>query len=153
MNAHLLPMLTVATSLLMSGSAASAGDADAIRTLLKGYETALNASDTDGVMKLYADDGVFMAQHNDSAVGRVQVEAAYDAVFEAIDLNVVFDVAEIEVIASDWAFARSNSSGTITLNATGDEIAESNQELFLLRRVDGDWKIARYAFSTTNPPR
>ena len=39
------------------------------------------------------------------------------------------------------------------LNATGDKISEGNQELFVLQKVNGDWKIARYAFSSINPPR
>jgi hypothetical protein len=31
--------------------------------------------------------------------------------------------------------------------------AKANQELFIFRKVtDGSWKIARYSFSTTNPP-
>ncbi len=94
-----------------------------------------------------------MAQHNPSAVGIQQVEAAYSGAFQAIDLNVEFDIVEVELIDDDWAFARTNSSGTTTINATGDKIPEGNQELFVLQKIDGDWKIARYAFSTTNPRR
>jgi hypothetical protein len=31
---------------------------------------------------------------------------------------------------------------------------EANQELFLFHReADGQWRIARYIFSTTNPPK
>ncbi len=92
-----------------------------------------------------------MSQHNPSAVGIQQVEAAYTAAFQAIDLNVEFDIVEIEVIADDWAFVRSNSSGTTTINATGDKFPEGNQELFVMQKIDGDCKSARYAFSTTNP--
>ncbi len=124
-----------------------------IRAVLKDYERVLNASDVDGVLKLYSEDGVFMAQHNPSAVGIMQVEAAYTAAFQAIDLDVRFDIVEIEQVADGWAFARTNSSGTTTINATGDRVAEGNQELFVLRKIDGDWKIARYCFSTTNPRR
>jgi hypothetical protein len=28
-----------------------------------------------------------------------------------------------------------------------------NQELFVFQKIDDAWKIARYCFSTTNPPR
>ncbi len=135
----------------LSGAHAAASDQENIHAVLKAYEQVLNASDVAGVLKLYTEDGVFMAQHNPSAVGIQQVEAAYTGAFQAIDLNVEFDIVEIEVIADDWAFARTNSSGTTTINATGDKIPEGNQELFVLQKIDGDWKIARYAFSTTNP--
>ncbi len=152
----LLIQTVVAAALLLgllSGAHAADSDIAEIEALLEGYERVLNTSDVDGVLTLYTEDGVFMAQHNPSAVGRKQVEAAYTAAFQAIDLNVEFDIVEIEVIADDWAFARTNSSGTTTINATGDKIAEGNQELFVLQKIDGDWKIARYGFSTTNPPR
>ncbi len=135
----------------LSGAHAAESDQENIHAVLKAYEQVLNASDVDGVLKLYTKDGVFMAQHNPSAVGIQQVEAAYTGAFQAIDLNVEFDIVEVEVIADDWAFARTNSSGTTTINATGDKIPEGNQELFVLQKIDGDWKIARYAFSTTNP--
>jgi uncharacterized protein (TIGR02246 family) len=141
--------------ILGSLSVAHAGDLDKVQieAVLKGYERVLNASDVAGVVKLYTEDGVFMSPNNPSAVGIHQVEAAYTGAFQAIDLNVNFDIVEVEVIADDWAFARTNSAGTITINATGDEFAEGNQELFLLQKIDGNWKIARYGFSTTNPRR
>jgi hypothetical protein len=58
-------------------------------------------------------------------------------------------------LTSEWAFARTTSTGTIRINAIGGTIPEANQELFLFRKVsDGTWKIARYCFCTTNsPPR
>ncbi len=153
MKNQLIQTIVVAALLLGSLSCTQAADSDKaqIEAALKGYQRVLNASDVDGVLKLYTEDGVFMSQHNPSAVGIQQVEAAYTAAFQAIDLNVEFDIVEIEVIADDWAFARSNSSGTTTINATGDKVPESNQELFVMQKIDGDWKIARYAFSTTNP--
>ncbi len=148
---------TLAAAILIFGSLSGAHAADSdqenILAVLKAYEQVLNASDVAGVLKLYTKDGVFMAQHSPPAVGIQQVEAAYTGAFQAIDLNVEFDIVEVEVIADDWAFARTNSSGTTTINATGDKIPEGNQELFVLRKIDGDWKIARYAFSTTNPRR
>ncbi len=153
MKNPLIQTVTMAALLLGSLSCGQTADSDKaqIEAALKGYEQVLNASDVDGILKLYTEDGVFMAQHNPSAVGIHQVEAAYTGAFQAIDLNVEFDVVEVEVIADDWAFARTNSSGTTTINATGDKIPEGNQELFILKKIDGNWKIARYAFSTTNP--
>lgn len=155
MKAKFLTALTGVLALLLSLNAAQSADSDAdqVQALLKNYERVLNASDVAGVLALYTADGVFMAQHNQSAVGIDQVEAAYTAVFDAIDLNVTFDIVEVKVIAPTWAFARTNSLGTVTINATGNKTSEGNQELFVLQKVDGDWKIARYGFSTTNPPR
>jgi len=105
-------------------------------------------------MPLYAEDGVFMPPYSQSAVGLAAVRKAYDAVFKAITLNVKFTIAEIVELGPGWAFARTNSAGTTTDHATGAKSAEGNQELFVLKRdYDGSWKIARYSFSPTNPPR
>jgi uncharacterized protein (TIGR02246 family) len=128
-------------------------DEQAVAAVLAKYQDALNQSDTDAVMKLYASDGVFMPQHFPSSVGAVAVRKAYDAVFNAITLTVKFNVAEIHQIAPEWAIARTNSAGTVKVKTTGGGGPEANQELFVFQKIDGTWKIARYCFSTTNPPR
>jgi uncharacterized protein (TIGR02246 family) len=125
----------------------------AVAAVLAEYQDALNQSDIDAVMKLYASDGVFMPQHFPSSVGAVAVRKAYLAVFEAITLRVEFKVAEVLQISSDWAIARTNSAGTTKVNATGDGGPEANQELFVFQKINDAWKIARYCFSTTNPPK
>lgn len=129
-------------------------DEEAIRAVLGRYEQALNDSDTEAVMTLYTDDGVFMPQHFPSAVGSSSVRTAYDGVFKAIKLNVTFDIVEVRQLSPSWAFARTNSLGTVKVLADGSGGPEANQELFVLEKADsGDWKIARYCFSTTSPPR
>ena len=125
----------------------------AVAAVLGNYQDALNKSDTDAVMKLYAFDGVFMPQNSPSSVGTDEVRRAYDAVFQTIKLTVKFNVAEIVEIAPNWVFARTNSAGTVKVHASGAGGPEANQELFLFQKIDGAWKIARYCFSTTNPAR
>ncbi len=126
----------------------------AVADVLAAYNAALNSSQTSEVMPLYADDGVFMPPYSPSAVGAAEVRKAYDAVFKAIKLTVKFNVAEIVEVSPDWVFARTNSDGQTLNHATGTVSAEGNQELFLFRKGrDGKFRIARYSFSPTNPPR
>jgi len=125
----------------------------AVAAVLSQYQDALNQSDTDAVMKLYAADGVFMPQNSPSSVGAGEVRKAYDAVFKTIRLAVQFNVAEVIEMSPNWVFARTNSAGTVRVHATGAGGPEANQELFLFQKIDGAWKIARYCFSTTNPAR
>jgi uncharacterized protein (TIGR02246 family) len=128
-------------------------DETAVASALNDYQSALNGSDTAAVLKLYAPDGVFMPQHSLASVGTAALRQAYDAVFAAITLAVRFDIAEIRQIAPDWVLARTNSAGRTRNNATGVEGPETNQELFLFQKTGAGWKIARYCFCTTNPPR
>jgi uncharacterized protein (TIGR02246 family) len=126
----------------------------AVAEVLRAYEAALNASDTKAVMPLYLRDGVFMPQHSESAVGEAAIRQAYDAVFKAIKLTVKFATAEIVEMSPEWAFARTNSAGTAKIHATGAEEKESNQELFIFKKdTDGKWRIARYCFCVTTPPK
>jgi uncharacterized protein (TIGR02246 family) len=151
------PMIAATAAITLSAGVAAgdeASDRDNIESVLATYERALNASDTDTVMTLYADNGVFMAQHSAPNVGRESIRRAYDGVFGAIDLDVRFTVDEVMQVSPSWAFARTQSEGFVTVNATGDKAPEGNQELFVFEKQEnGEWKIARYIFSTTNPPR
>jgi uncharacterized protein (TIGR02246 family) len=149
-------LLTAAAFASSAGVAVADHNTDraAIEAVLSGYETALNASDTESVLKLYAEDGVFMPQHSLPSIGIEAIRTAYDGVFGAISLDVNFQIDEIAQIAPNWAFVRTRSEGFVTINATGDKAPEANQELFVFTKTNADeWKIARYIFSTTNPPR
>src|SRR5258708_14509622 len=110
-------------------------DEQAVAAVLAKYQDALNQSDTDAVMKLYASDGVFMPQHFPSSVGAVAVRKAYDAVFNAITLTVKFNVAEIHQIAPEWAIARTNSAGTVKVKTTGGVAPAHNHEYFPFQQI------------------
>lgn len=124
----------------------TASDQQAITTLLKAYEKALNAADTPAVIELYTDDGVFMPSGAPTSIGKEAVSQAYDFVFSQIRLHIAFSIDEIET-HGDLAFARTISRGTTDILATGETVAEENRELFVLRKENGQWKIARYLFN------
>jgi uncharacterized protein (TIGR02246 family) len=125
----------------------------AIVSVLNNYAAALKAADLEAVMALYTDDGVLMAQESPPAVGSAAVRKAYAGVIHAVALDITFHVAEVVELTSEWAFACTTSTGTITINATGNTIPEANQELFIFKKAaGGTWKIARYSFSVINPP-
>jgi uncharacterized protein (TIGR02246 family) len=119
--------------------------------VLKSYERSLNASDVAGVVRLYTDDAVVLAPGAPSAVGINAVRDAYTGIFRSIDLDLTFTVAEVNVVSPDWAFLRSTSNGAITVLATGAQVPSSNQELFVLHKTQGCWKLARYSFSSVLP--
>ncbi|MES2934218.1 MAG: nuclear transport factor 2 family protein [Pseudomonadota bacterium] len=123
-----------------------------IEELLKRYERALNTSDVKGVVSLYTDDAVLLAPDAPSAVGIKAVQDAYTGTFQAIGLNISFDIAETKLLSADWALLRTNSTGFIKILANGAQIPEGNQELFLLHKQQGHWKIARYSFSSFLQP-
>lgn len=121
-----------------------------IDAIFKTYEQALNTNDLETILGLYGSEPVFMPQHAPALVGRAAVRAGYEQVFATIKLAVRFEIHEIEV-AGDWAWARTSSAGRTRILANEAEIEEGNNELFILRRESGVWKIHRYLFATTRP--
>jgi len=92
-----------------------------------------------------------MAQHFPTAIGPSSIATAYDQTFAAITLSVTFDILEIVEMSEEYAFARTASKGKVLIKR-GGESEEKNQELFVLRREEGVWKIERYCFCSTLPP-
>ena len=128
-------------------------DEQGIEACLKGYNKALADSDTGAVVKLYAPDGVFMPQNFPTVVGTTAIRTMYDNIFKKIQLTVKFDIIETVVASSEWAFARTSSSGVQKDLESGKTSHEGNQELFVMQKIDDEWVIARYCFCTTNPPK
>jgi uncharacterized protein (TIGR02246 family) len=137
-------------------SAGKAADApsvqDDIKEVLQTYERALNASDTDTVLTVFAPDGVLMAPNGPSKVGADAIRAAYTGIFQMITFDTELTVEEVVQVAPNWAFVRTSSRGHVTVNAIKQRVPDANHELFIFQKGDDHaWKIARYSFATTNP--
>ena len=130
-------------------AASAKSNAAQIEQLLGKYEQALNTSDVTAAVQLYTDDGVFMAPENPAAVGTEVLRKAYTGVFQAIALKLKFQIAETKLLSPDWAVLRTTSTGVVKILANGAEVPGGNQELFVLHKTHGQWKIARYAFNST----
>ncbi len=121
-----------------------------IESLLKEYRLALNTSNADKAVELYAKDGVFMPSEAPSAIGTPNIKNSYDFIFTQICLNIEFFIEEI-VIEGKFAFATTISKGTVTIRALEKTLPEENRELFIFKNIDGEWKIGRYMFNKMTP--
>lgn len=120
-----------------------------IRDLLMSYERTLNASDANAAASLYHTDGVFMPIGFPSSKGTSNIHAAYAGIFGMIQLNISFEIEEIEV-DNNMAMAVTSSKGMVTVLAAKLQAPEANRELFVFRKQDGSWKIYRYMFNKTS---
>lgn len=123
-----------------------------IQALLDSYQSALNGSDVDRIMPLYSENGVFMPANKPTSVGQVQVKTAYQHVFKAIDLDIAFHIDEIER-QGDIAFVRTSSDGEIKLLKDNVVVKNNTRELFIMKRVNDEWKIHQYMFNKTSPTK
>lgn len=121
-------------------------DKAAVEETLENYFDALRRSDVRSAVSLYTTDGVFAPAGDPTASGTAELVTAYENIFKAIKLNVTKTILEV-IIKDEISFVRTQSNGTVLIHATGASIPAENREFFLLRKVQGDWKIARYMFN------
>jgi uncharacterized protein (TIGR02246 family) len=150
MKMKISKIFKIAIVTLFTSTSVMADDTSALKGVIAMYGKALNASDTDQVMKLYSEEPTFMPQHSPAQVGREAVRKAYDNVFAAIKLNVEFTTHAVEVMG-DIAWVRTSTYGKTTILANNAIITEGNNELFIFRKEKGDWKIYQYLFATNQP--
>jgi len=124
-----------------------------IEAVLKRYETALNTSDTNAAVGIYADDAIFMPQGSAPAVGRTAIRQAYEQIFAAVELRVAFTIDEVNV-TGDAAWMRTHSIGELSVRGAGMKVPGKNSELFIFeKQKTGEWRIARYLFATQLSPK
>ncbi|GKZ34157.1 hypothetical protein AbraIFM66950_004341 [Aspergillus brasiliensis] len=126
-------------------------DTDEISSLLYAYGEALKSRNVDETVALYTKDGVIMPPHFSASAGTEALRDSYTRIFSTIQLVITFQIEEIVVMSPEWAFARTTAEGTKTILATQESESHANQELFILRKENGKWLIARYAFSSMKP--
>ncbi len=117
-----------------------------IQNLLMTYQRSLNEADVDLVRSVYADDAVFIGQPFPTATGQEEIVALYANVFSKLDFNVKFEIQDIE-LSGDLGFVRTRSRGTIVPKGQDPEGGEGNREVFVLKKIDGEWKFHRYIFN------
>lgn len=104
----------LARTTIESTSAAAADEVNpetasmSLDQIIRAYETALSANDTDTILGLYSAEPVFMPQGAPALVGRATVRAGCEHVFNTLKLNVGFAdtlagvaVATGDIVAAD----------------------------------------------------
>jgi uncharacterized protein (TIGR02246 family) len=154
---HILPPVSrrlalAAMSLAVVGSASAQSTANddtaALAAIVQRYAQALRANDAATLVSLYTADGVFMREYFPPAVGRDALQAAYRAVFEALKLELEFQIQESQV-TGDMAWLRLHSQGKQKTLATGVELQTAFNGLVVFRREAGAWKIRCYIYTSS----
>jgi ketosteroid isomerase-like protein len=148
---HLLPPAAAAPepSFTFATDPAVAAQQRSAFEVVHRYEQLLNAGDTTGILELFAPDGI--AEWNDKPTFSTSQEKrdAYNALFRIAKFTTVFGYAGIDV-HGDTAVVRTYHHKGATVLEGGKEVVDLNREVFVLRRIDGRWRISLYVFNT-NP--
>ncbi|KEY60631.1 DUF4440 domain-containing protein [Serratia sp. DD3] len=136
-----------ASTIPYTGDAAMHAAQLQVYEVINQYQNALNKGDTQAILKLYAKDGVAEWENTQTASTPEQLKKDYDGLFKVTKTSADFIYDAIEV-SGDMAFVRTHHPVGQTAVVKGKKVEDHSRELFILRKIDGDWKIALYTFST-----
>ncbi len=111
------------------------------------YETLLNAGDTAGIMAMFAPDSVAEWNNRPTFATPQERKAAYDALFKEAKFSTVFGYASVEAYGDTGVVRTFHHKGASVVEG-GKEVVDLNREVFVLRKLGGEWKIVLYIFNT-----
>jgi uncharacterized protein (TIGR02246 family) len=120
-------------------------DATAVRAVIEAYGDKLRLDDVDAVVDLFTTDAAIVADGFPTAVGRAQITEIYGSALASVGMDYTYEFDQVET-KGDTAVARTTSSGTTTVRASGKTSPGHYRELFVLRRGQAGWKISFYMY-------
>lgn len=129
-----------------SQNSKSATDKQLIEKLIYEYGDAIKSASVEKVLSVFTKDGVLMPQGAPTATGQEQLKGTYEYVFGALKLDLKFTILEV-IIDKEYAIVRSESAGTTTVLANNQTGPDAYRELFVVKKENGTWKIARYMYN------
>jgi len=103
---------------------------------------AVNASDVDGVMSLWADDGVLMPPNHPSVHGREAIEMYFRNIFRRATFRFQFTSSDIQ-IADAVVLERVTYTVETWLAGSGPPLTDRGKGLHVYnRQPNGSWKLA-----------
>lgn len=111
------------------------------------YEQYLNTGNTQGILGLFASQSVAEWNDKPTYATREQKTAGYEALFKIAKFSTVFGYASIGV-DGDTAVVRTFHHKGAAVLENGKEVPDFNREVFILRKMNGVYKIVFYMFNT-----
>jgi ketosteroid isomerase-like protein len=120
-----------------------------VKAVVERYQDGLNSSDFSKIRPLFATDAVAQWNEKATVLGVDAMAKPYEDLFKAIKFNTDFQYDAVDVYG-EVAIVRTHHpvGQTELFLKDNSKKLDFNREIFVLRRIDGDWKIVLYAFNT-----
>jgi uncharacterized protein (TIGR02246 family) len=119
----------------------------AVYDVVHRYEQALNAGDVNTILDLFAPESVAEWNNKRTYATREEREEGYAALFKIAKFSTVFSYDTIDV-TGDMAVVRTHHHNGAAVIENGKSVTDYNREVFVLKRINGEWKIYLYTFNT-----
>jgi uncharacterized protein (TIGR02246 family) len=118
-------------------------DVARIFDLWKEYAAACRAGNIERYLALWTEDGRQMAPDASQRIGKEQIRAAMQSLFDLIDIvNMVINTEVVRVLGN-WAYSHGTHTFNITTKDGGRTLSLSGKFLSILQRQrDGSWRVA-----------
>ena len=115
--------------------------------IVEQYEQYLNTGNTPGILGLFAPQSVAEWNGKPTFATRAQKQAGYDALFKIAKFSTIFGYASID-IDGGMAVVRTFHHKGAAVMENGKPVPDFNREVFILRKLNGAYKIVFYMFNT-----
>lgn len=121
-------------------------DVAQIEALMTSYQDILNNANVGNVKTVYTVDAQFIGDNFPTATGVNNIHALYGDFLSKLDFNIRFEILEV-TLDKDLGFIQTISKGTITPKGALIGNEEANREIFVVKKINNEWKIYRYIFT------
>jgi len=122
-----------------------------INEFWKTYAAVVNAGDIETWISLWIDDGIQMPPAAPRRIGKEQIRAEMQTLFDLFDEQMTLHLEEVWV-EGDMAYSHGTYDFVMTPKSGDDPIQGSGNFLTVLhRQIDGSWKIAIDCFNYNEP--
>jgi ketosteroid isomerase-like protein len=121
----------------------------AVKAVVERYQQGFNSSNFAIIRPLFARDAVAEWNEKATVIGSDAMAAPYQALFKKIKFTTDFQYDAVD-IHDDLAIVRTHHPvGQVEVNIkNGSKKLDFNREIFVLQRMNGDWKIILYTFNS-----
>mgnify|MGYP004000944155 CR=1 FL=1 len=123
-----------------------AGAKDVGETIEK-MSDAYEAGDLDLFTSFFTDDVVVMPPGAPAVVGIEGFRNMMAGMCSSGERSDAVSISRDITVVDDWAIEWHEQATTYTSNATGESRRAFHKGIWVFRREDGDWKIARYCWN------
>jgi ketosteroid isomerase-like protein len=120
-----------------------------VKAVVERYQDGLNSSDFAKIRRLFAPDAVAEWNEKATVIGVDSMAKPYESLFQAIKFNTDFQYDAVDIYGEIAIVRTHHPVGQTELHLKeGSRTLDFNREIFVLRRMDGNWKIILYTFTT-----
>ena len=115
----------------------------AAKRVVEDYFLALNENDANALTSLFHEQGIEMADNEHELQGSESIQLNFQQLLEQINHRATLRQSFIS-INGNIAIVEAESDMTLKVLASGLEIPSTDRDLFILKKIDAQWKIDKH---------